>query len=127
MNTDTLVRLLDAGFTKDEIMQLTGSQPAPEPAPEPEKPAPEPAPEPEKPAPEQEAEPEQPAPEQPAPETGETDKRLTAIENNIAQLVKAVQLNNLKNDSFGSVPDSLETQTDKIMAGIIRPDTERKD
>ena len=116
MNTDTLVRLLDAGFTKDEIMQLTGSQPAPEPAPEPEKPAPE-----------QEAEPEQPAPEQPAPETGETDKRLTAIENNIAQLVKAVQLNNLKNDSFGSVPDSLETQTDKIMAGIIRPDTERKD
>ena len=120
MNTETLVRLLDAGFTKDEIMQLTGSgtQPAPEPTPEPEQPAPE-----------QEAEPEQPAPapEQPAPETGETDKRLTAIENNIAQLVKAVQLNNLKNDSFGSVPDSLETQTDKIMAAIIRPDTERKE
>ena len=106
MNTDTLVRLLDAGFTKDEIMKLTETQPAPEP----EQPAPE-----------------QPAPEQPAPETGDTDARLTAIENNIAQLVKAVQLNNLKHDSFGSVPDSLETQTDKIMAAIIRPDTERKD
>ena len=116
MNTDTLVRLLDAGFTKDEIMKLTETQPAPEP----EQPAPE------QPAPEQPA-PEQPAPEQPAPETGDTDARLTAIENNIAQLVKAVQLNNLKHDSFGSVPDSLETQTDKIMAAIIRPDTERKD
>lgn len=118
MNTETLVRLLDAGFTKDEIMQLTGSQPAPEPSPEPEQPAPE-----------QEAEPEQPAPapEQPAPENGETDKRLTAIENNIAALVKAVQLNNLRSDSFGSVPDSLETQTDKIMAEIIRPNTDRKD
>lgn len=116
MNTETLVRLLDAGFTKDEIMKLTETQPAPEPSPEPEQPAPE-----------QEAEPEQPAPEQPAPENGETDKRLTAIENNIAALVKAVQLNNLKNDSFGSVPDSLETQTDKIMASIIRSDTERKD
>lgn len=125
MNTDTLVRLLDAGFTKDEIMKLTETQPAPEPK----QPAPEPSPEPEQPAPA----PEQPAPEQetepeqPAPETGETDKRLSAIENNIAQLVKAVQMNNLKNDSFGSVPDSLETQTDKIMAAIIRPDTDRKD
>ncbi len=120
MNTEILVRLLDAGFTKDEIMQLTGSgtQPSPEPTPEPEQPAPE-----------QEAEPEQqtPAPEQPAQETGETDKRLSAIENNIAALVKAVQLNNLKKDSFGTVPDSLETQTDKIMAAIIRPDTDRKE
>ena len=125
MNTDTLVRLLDAGFTKDEIMKLTETQPAPEPKqPAPEQKPKQPAPEqkPEQPAPEQETE-----PKQPAPETGETDKRLTAIENNIAQLVKAVQMNNLKHDSFGSVPDSLETQTDKIMAAIIRPDTERKD
>ena len=114
MNTDTLVRLLDAGFTKDEILKLTETQPAPEQ-------------ESEQPAPEQESEQPPPDPEHPAPETGETDKRLSAIENNIAQLVKAVQLNNLKNDSFGTVPDSLETQTDKIMAAIIRPDTERKE
>ena len=119
MNTDLLVRLLDAGFTKDEILKLI-----PEPAhAEPETAAPE-APEAEQAA--ADPEPAAPTAEQAAADPG-TDKRLEAIENSIASLVKAVQLNNLKNDSFGTDPDSLETQTDKIMAGIIRPDPDRKE
>ena len=110
MNTDLLVRLLDAGFTKDEIMKL--AEPAKqEPAPEPKAP---------------EADPEPEAPKAPEADPG-TGKRLDAIEQSISSLIKAVQQNNLRNDSFGTVPDSLETQTDKIMAAIIRPEPDRKE
>ena len=115
MRADLLGRLLDAGFTKDEIMKLAADEKAPEPTPEPTpEPNPEPTPEPNS----------EPAPEQ---MNQEMNNRLTAIETNIANLVKAVQLNNLKNDSFGGNPDSLETQTDKIMASIIRQEPERKE
>ena len=125
MNTELLVRLLDAGFTKNEIMKL--AEPAkPEPAPNPEPAAPE-APE----ADQAAADPEPAAPAAPeakqAASDPETGKRLDAIENSIASLVKAVQLNNLRNDSFGTAPESLETQTDKIMAAIIRPESDRKE
>lgn len=53
------------------------------------------------------------------------NKRLEGIEKNINSLIKAVQSNNLRNDSFNTNPDSLEEQTDKIMASIIRE--ERKE
>ena len=119
MNTDLLVRLLDAGFTKDEIMKLAEPakpEPAPEDDPEPEAPK----------APEADPKPAAPEADQAAADPG-TDKRLDAIEQSISSLVKAVQRNNLRNDSFGTVPDSLETQTDKIMAAIIRPEPDRKE
>ena len=96
-----------------------------EPAPEPPK---DPQPEPQQ---EQEPEPErqqETAPEpQKDPEPSETDKRLDALETSISKLVKTLQESNLKNSSFNSdSADSLEAQTDKIMASIIRPETERK-
>ena len=119
MKAELLERLLDAGFTKDEIISLARDLPEPKPTPEP---IPEPTPEPEvEPTPE-------PAPEpEPEPVETETDKRLTLIETNLSKLLKAVQNSNLKKDSFGSVPESLEMETDKIMSSIIRPEqTEKK-
>lgn len=89
--------------------------PAPEPQPEPQQ---EPEPEPER---QQETAPE------PQKEPSETEKRLGALETSIEKLVKTLQESNLKKASFNSDPaDSLEAQTDKIMASIIRPETERK-
>ena len=58
-----------------------------------------------------------------------------SIENNvmkyrlkrIGDLIKAVQTNNVKNDSIKTPSDTLEDETDKIMRSIIRPEVERKD
>ena len=119
MTGDQVLKLLESGFTVDEIRKM--QEPAPEPQPDPQ-------PEPQK---EQEPEPErqqETAPEpQKDPEPSETEKRLGALETSISKLVKTLQESNLKNSSFNSAgTDSLEAQTDKIMASIIRPETERK-
>lgn len=120
MTGDQVLKLLESGFTAEEIRKMQQ-----DPAPEPQK---DPQPEPQK---EQEPEPERqqetaPEPQQ-DPEPSETEKRLGALENSISKLVKTLQESNLKNSSFNSAgTDSLEAQTDKIMASIIRPETERK-
>ena len=115
MTVEQVVKLLDNGFTKEDIMGLMGTGetiPKQEPAQEP------------KPEPQQEPEPEPQQNPEPAVNF-ETEKRLTSIENNIINLMKAIQDQNLRNDSFGSMEDSLETATDKAMASIIRPEFER--
>ena len=117
MTGDQVLKLLESGFTAEEIRKMQEPEPQPDPQPEPQK--------------EQEPEPErqqETAPEpQKDPEPSETDKRLDALETSISKLVKTLQESNLKNSSFQSDPaDSLEAQTDKIMASIIRPETERK-
>ena len=119
MTGDQVLKLLESGFTAEEIrkMQETAPEPQPDPQPEPQK--------------EQEPEPErqqETAPEPPKdPEPSETDKRLDALETSISKLVKTLQESNLKNSSFQSDPaDSLEAQTDKIMASIIRPEPAKK-
>ena len=117
MTGDQVLKLLESGFTAEEIRKM--QEPAPEPQPDPQ------------PEPQKEQEPErqqETAPEPPKePEPSETEKRLGALETSISKLVKTLQESNLKNSSFQSDPaDSLEAQTDKIMASIIRPETERK-
>ena len=93
MTGDQVLKLLESGFTAEEIRKM--QEPAPEP--------------------------------QQDPEPSETEKRLGALETSIEKLVKTLQESNLKKASFNSDPaDSLEAQTDKIMASIIRPETERK-
>lgn len=112
MNMELLGKLLDAGFTRDEIMQLTRTD-----APAPEEPKPVEEPEPvddPKPA-------EEPKPAEPEP--SDTDKRLAGIENNISALIKTIQMSNLLNNSHGGNTTSLDDQTDAIMASIIRPET----
>ena len=121
MTGDQVLKLLESGFTAEEIRKMQ------EPAPEPQK---DPQPEPQKDQ-EPESKPErqqEPAPEpQTDPEPSETDKRLDALETSISKLVKTLQESNLKNSSFNSAgTDSLEAQTDKIMASIIRPEPIKK-
>ena len=117
MTGDQVLKLLESGFTAEEIRKM--QEPAPEPQQEPQQ---EPEPEPQKERQQETA----PEPHQ-EPEPSETDKRLDALETSIAKLVKTLQESNLRNSSFQSDPaDSLEVQTDKIMASIIRPETERK-
>ena len=134
MKADLMEKMLDAGFTKEEILRIvepapaTAGDTAAAPAQEPEKePAAAPAKEPEKepaaaPAKEPEKEP------APAPAADETEKRLAGIEKSISDLIKTIQAENIRKDSFGGAPDSLEEQTDRIMASIIRPEpAKRKD
>ena len=127
MKPELLEKLLNAGFTKDEIIQLARDEPNPEPTPNPD-PTPNPEPNPE-PTPNPEPNPE-PTPNptlEPNPVSDATEKRLSGIEKGISDLIKAVQASNLKNDSFGNSADSLEAQTDRIMASIIRPEKAGKD
>lgn len=123
MKAELLEKLLDAGFTKSEIIQLArdepiSSEPAaaadPEPAaaveviPESVNTEPDDIPEPE-------------AAAETVPEPDNTEKRLAGIEKNIADLIKAVQVGNLKNDSFPNPVESTESLADKSIFEIIRP------
>lgn len=126
MNTDLLGKMLDAGFTKEEILSLVKPEPmtsqAEAAADDPEPVEAEPA------AP---AEPEQNAPDpEPGPAADNNaamEKRLSGIEKSISDLVKTIQADNRKRDTMGGFPDSLEDETDRVMKSIIRPETKRKD
>ena len=116
MKAELLEKLLDAGFTKDEIIQLARDEPDQDPNPV---------------EPDQDPNPVEPEPkpvQNPGSDTDndETEKRLSGIEKNLSDLVKAIQLQNLRNDSFSDIGDSLEDKTDKIMMSIIRPEPEKK-
>lgn len=110
MTVDQVFQLLDKGFSRDDIMKLTETDVVtdaqPEPQPEPQ---------------ETESEP-KPVTQPEEQEQDQTGKRLDSIEQSISKLVNAIQLQNLRNDSFGSSGETLEEKTDKIMASIIRPE-----
>ena len=55
------------------------------------------------------------------------ETRLEGIEKRIGDLIKAVQTSNVKNDFIKNPSDTLEDETDKIMRSIIRPEVDRKD
>ena len=125
MNADLLGKLLDAGFSKEEILSLVKPEPmtsqAEAAADDPEPVEAEPA------AP---TEPDQKAPDPepgPAADNAAMEKRLSGIEKSISDLVKTMQAENRKRDTFGGSPDSLEDETDRIMKNMIRPETKRKD
>lgn len=124
MTTGLLEKLIDAGFTKDEIMRLARDEPEQvkdQPAPE----------EPKQPEPENIQD--QPAPEEPKPQDSGISEyvtkmgdRLTGIEQKFTDLMKAIQSQNLRNDFIQSAGDDLETQTDNIMKSIIRPEIKKE-
>lgn len=122
MKYEQISKLIDAGFTKDEIIQLARDEPLQNPGPEPE---PQPGPEPEpQPGPEKEKAPEPEPLSEPDSQIGD---RLTSIEKSIADLMKAFQSENLKKDQIKTTTQTLQEKTDAIMASIIRPETGRKD
>ena len=122
MTMEEILKLVNAGYTKEEIAKMMDplTDPGPEPAKEP--PA-DPGPEPLKDPP---ADP-GPEPLTDPPTDPELEKRLSGIETVMNTLLKAVQANNLQNDSLLNPPaDSLEKQTNEIMASIIRPSIEKR-
>ena len=123
MKVEQVIRLLDAGYSRDEIKAMETGEALPDVKPtEPVNPIPEVKP----------TEPVNPIPE--SPKTSETQttetesdvltKRLDSIDESIQKMIKTFQSNNLKHDSFSGL-ESLEDKTDDIMKSITRP--ERKD
>lgn len=111
MTVNEIMRLLDAGYTKEEIAALTSDpEPVPEVKPEPVPPAPEP---------EVRTDPE-PAPE-PEPAADQTGARLDALEKSIASLIKTIQVSNVNNKNIQTLPDDTTKIVDDAMASIIRP------
>ena len=118
MKVDQVIRLLEAGYSKEEIQQMDqGNQETAkqEPAAEPQEQETEPA----------AAEPEPAsAPEEkgPAAETApdpKTNERLDGIEKQLKQLIKSIQASNVRRDSYGSAGEDIESQADKAMAALI--------
>lgn len=125
MTVDEIIKLLDAGYTKDEISAMVVNQ------------------EPQQfPADQQPEQPEQTADQQPEPEQPETADNIDSVNaevsalkdelsntrQQLAQLVKQMQANNLKTASVNILPESdLEKKTDEAMAELIRPSYERSE
>ena len=117
MTTSEIIKLLDAGYTKDEITAMDNQEPKDDPKPEPE-PKDDPKPEP-----------------KPKDNTDSVNAEVTALKDELsntqkqlAQLVKQMQSNNLKTASVNILPDSdLEKKTDEAMAELIRPSYERRE
>lgn len=116
MTVDQIMKLLDAGYTKEEIAAMT-SDPEPKPAPE------------EKPEPEQKQEPEEKPEPEPKPEPAEdqTGARLDALEKSIASLIKTIQVSNVNNKHVQTLPSDSTKIVDDAMASIIRPDIKKKE
>lgn len=118
MKLDQVIRLLEAGYTKEEIQQMDqGNQETTkqEPAAEPQEPETEPAAAEQDPA---------SAPEEkgPAAETAldpKTNERLDGIEKQLKQLIKSIQASNVRRDSYGGAGEDIDSQADKAMAALI--------
>ena len=113
MTAENILKLIEAGYTKEEISAMD-MQPAEEPKPaEDPKPAEEP-----KPA-------EDPKPtEEPADNSAlaAVQQELTETRQQLNNLIKQMQQNNLKTASVQTIPDKdLEKKTDEAMAELIRP------
>ena len=107
MNYSEVRALLDAGFNADEIRQMLNPQnPQDNPQPDPE-PTPEPTPEPDP---------------EPAPEP---DNRFNQLNETMTKILRAIQGNNLQNNSIPSMDADIDTQVDKIMGSLIRPEREK--
>lgn len=114
MTFEEIKGLHEMGFSNEEIMKLsTVSTGNPQPEPNPElQPDPQPAPQPE-PNPEPQPDPQQ----TPQPEHDEVKQ----LRDEVKQLRDQLQQSNRQNMFVNSVSDDLQTQTDKIMAELIRP------
>ena len=100
MKSEDIIKLLDAGYTKEEIKEMET---------------------------EQEVKPEQEQPEQEV-KPDDTSDRIEQMQNQINNLIKQMQLNNLKSASVNILPeDDLERKTDEAMAELIRPKIKEKE
>ena len=115
MNYSEVKELLQAGFTAEEIRGMLTTPPDnpqnPQDNPQPEQPQPE--------QPE-----EQPQPEQPE----QDDTKFNQLNATMEKLIKTIQHSNLNNNSFDHIKETdINSEVDKIMAGIIRPERDKKE
>ena len=117
MNYSEVKSLLDAGFTADEIRTMLNNPQNPQENPQPTDPAPatDPAPTPE-PIP-------TPAPAA-APDPEPADERFNQLNDTMNRILKAIQASNRNTATVNTVQPDLDTEVDKIMNGIIRPEKE---
>ena len=115
MNYSEVKELLQAGFTAEEIRGMLTT-----PSDNPQNPQDNPQPE----QPE-----EQPQPEQPEqPEQPQDDARFNQLNATMEKLIKTIQHSNLNNNSFDRMKETdINSEVDKIMAGIIRPERDKKE
>lgn len=116
MTFQEISKLLDAGFTHDEIMGFTDN---PEPAKHSAASEPEKAAEPETPDPTQEDD------KKPSVSSPEPLPDVDKLTNSIDQLIKTIQASNLAHASFDNKSQTIDQEVDQIMSTLIRP--ERKD
>ena len=108
MNAENILKLVDAGFTKEEILALAGTAQPEEAEPPKNEPAPQPEPEP---AP-------APAP-QPDPNQERYDQLLEAMQ----KLTGAIQAGNILNSSSREDP---QLSPEDILAEVVNPKPKRK-
>ena len=115
MNYSEVKELLNAGFNAEEIRTMLNPQNSQDNSqPEPEQ----------KPESEQKPEPDQ----QPEPEQQPDDTRFTQLNDTMTKILKAIQGNNLQNNSFDKRTETdINTEVDKIMGSLIRPEREKGD
>lgn len=108
MNAENILKLVDAGFTKEEILALAGTAQPTEAEPPKNEPAPQPEPEPE---------PEKPA--QPDPNETRYNELLSAMQ----KLTGAIQAGNILNSSNREEP---QLSAEDILAEVVNPKPKRK-
>ena len=108
MNIETIIKLLDAGYTKDEIKNMSSGSGDPEPEKK----------EPEKKEPEKK-EPEKKEPEKQEPEkTEKNDDMLKLLVSKFEELTSAIQDSNIKS-SNNKTPE--QTAPEELLANIVKP------
>lgn len=118
MNYSEVKELINAGFSADEIRQMLNNPQNPQNNPQPEEPGPVEAQE-------NEALRSDDHPDQEA-EAQKDDAKFNQLNETMTKILSAIQSANLQNNSFDSINKTdLNSEVDKIMGSIIRP--ERKE
>ena len=113
MNYSEVKALLEAGFNADEIREMLNPQ-NPHENTQPEK--------------ESKQEPEKELKQEPEKESKqESDNRFNQLNETMTKILKAIQGNNLQNNSIQTMDADIDTKVDKIMGSLIRPEHEKKE
>lgn len=114
MNYLEVKELLQAGFTAEEIRGMLIT-----PANNPQNPQ-------DNPQPEEQPE-EQPKQPEVQPEQIQDDDKFNQLNATMEKLIKTIQSSNLNNNSFDHMKETdIDSEVDKIMAGIIRPERKKE-
>ena len=130
MNIDDVLKLVNAGYTREEIDKMTqnpGNDPGQNPGSDPgQNPGSDPG---QNPGSDPGQNPGSDPGQNPGsdPELSQLRQELTQTQTALQNLVKQMQSNNLKTASVNIPPDDLEKKTDAALAELIRPTIKKED